>query len=63
MPSLLILDEITNNLDGDMREHVLQVLRDYPGSMVVVSHDLFLEALQVDTEYCAADGRLVARAQ
>jgi len=38
-PKLLILDEMTNNLDLETREHVIQVLRDYPGAMLVVSHD------------------------
>jgi ATPase subunit of ABC transporter with duplicated ATPase domains len=38
-PKLLILDEITNNLDLETREHVLQVLQNYPGAMIVISHD------------------------
>lgn len=38
-PKLLILDEVTNNLDLDTREHVIQVLREYPGAMLVISHD------------------------
>lgn len=38
-PSLLILDEATNNLDLNTREHVIQVLKDYPGALLVISHD------------------------
>ena len=38
-PKLLILDEITNNLDLETREHVIQVLKDYPAAMIVISHD------------------------
>lgn len=38
-PKILILDEITNNLDLETREHVIQVLRRYPGALVLVSHD------------------------
>lgn len=38
-PKLLILDEITNNLDLETREHVIQVLREYPGGIIVISHD------------------------
>jgi ATPase subunit of ABC transporter with duplicated ATPase domains len=38
-PKLLILDEITNNLDLETREHIIQVLRKYPGAMIVISHD------------------------
>ena len=51
-PKLLILDEITNNLDLETRDHVIQVLKDYPGAMLVISHDAdFLSAIGVDTRY------------
>ncbi|MDF3047203.1 MAG: hypothetical protein K0R73_321 [Candidatus Midichloriaceae bacterium] len=47
-PKLLILDEITNNLDLETREHVIQVLKSYPGAMIVISHDAdFLEEIGV----------------
>ena len=36
---LLILDEITNNLDLETKEHVIQVLKEYPGAMLIVSHE------------------------
>ncbi|QEL55029.1 ABC-F family ATP-binding cassette domain-containing protein [Chromobacterium paludis] len=38
-PSLLVLDEATNNLDRVARQHVIEVLRDYPGAMLLISHD------------------------
>lgn len=45
-PKLLLLDEITNNLDLETREHVIDVLNAYPGAMIVVSHDEhFLEKI------------------
>lgn len=48
-PKLLILDEITNNLDLETKEHVAQILKVYPGAMIVVSHDTdFLEEIRVD---------------
>jgi ATPase subunit of ABC transporter with duplicated ATPase domains len=48
-PKLLILDEITNNLDLETREHVIEVLKNYPGAMVVISHDAdFLEEIGVN---------------
>lgn len=51
-PRLLILDEITNNLDLETRDHMIQVLKDYPGAMLVISHDEdFLEAISVKNFY------------
>ena len=38
-PKLLILDEVTNNLDLETREHMIQVLREFPGAMIIISHD------------------------
>ncbi|MBR7783795.1 ATP-binding cassette domain-containing protein [Undibacterium luofuense] len=38
-PALLILDEVTNHLDLSTRQHLTQVLRAYPGAMLVISHD------------------------
>lgn len=38
-PTLLLLDEITNNLDRETKEHVIEVLRCYPGTFIVISHD------------------------
>lgn len=39
-PQLLILDEITNNLDLETKAHVIQVLQCYPGAMMIVSHEM-----------------------
>jgi ATPase subunit of ABC transporter with duplicated ATPase domains len=48
-PKLLILDEITNNVDLETRDHIVEVLRDYPAAMVIVSHDeLFLYEIGVE---------------
>ncbi len=58
-PKLLILDEITNNIDLETREHILEVLNAYPGAIIVISHDKdFLEALIVDTYYSIEEGML-----
>jgi ATPase subunit of ABC transporter with duplicated ATPase domains len=56
-PSLLLLDEITNNIDLETREHIIEVLQLYPGAMIIVSHDpAFLQALSVTDFYEVADG-------
>lgn len=61
-PKLLILDEITNNLDLETREHVIQVLKDYPGAMVVISHDAnFLESIQLTSHYFIHQGLLLPK--
>jgi ATPase subunit of ABC transporter with duplicated ATPase domains len=39
LPDLLLLDEPTNNLDWRMRQHVIQIVRCYPGAMILISHD------------------------
>jgi ATPase subunit of ABC transporter with duplicated ATPase domains len=45
-PTLLIVDEVTNNLDLRTREHVIEILKAYPGALLAISHDEdFLEAI------------------
>lgn len=52
-PSLLILDEITNNLDLETKDHVIQTLRAYQGAIIIVSHDMdFLEEIEINERYC-----------
>lgn len=51
-PKLLILDEVTNNLDLETRDHVIQVLKSYPGAIIVVSHDEdFLVQIRIERTY------------
>ena len=51
-PKLLLIDEITNNIDLETKEHVTQVLKEYPGAMVIVSHDsAFLKDLEIECFY------------
>lgn len=58
-PRLLILDEITNNIDLETKEHVIQVLNEYPGAMIIVSHEEhFLELIDIDQAYTIVDGKL-----
>lgn len=52
-PQLLILDEITNNLDIETIDHVIQTLKNYPGAMIVISHDTnFIKEVGGFTEVC-----------
>jgi ATPase subunit of ABC transporter with duplicated ATPase domains len=55
-PPLLILDEVTNNLDIETRDHMIQVLENYPGAMIVISHDEnFLQSIRIN-DYYRIDG-------
>lgn len=57
-PKLLILDEITNNLDLETRTHVIEVLQNYPGAMVLISHDEdFLKEIGVHYFYDLGSGK------
>jgi ATPase subunit of ABC transporter with duplicated ATPase domains len=58
-PRLLILDEVTNNIDFETREHVIQVLKAYPGALIVISHDEdFLQQINVCHGY-KVDGSML----
>ena len=53
--NLLLLDEPTNHLDINSREALLNALEDFPGTIIIVSHDrFFLDSLA--TRILAIDG-------
>ena len=55
--NLLLLDEPTNNLDPPSRTAIAQALQDWPGAMVIVSHDVeFVEALAPQRVLLMPDG-------
>ncbi|MBV9523716.1 MAG: ABC-F family ATP-binding cassette domain-containing protein, partial [Alphaproteobacteria bacterium] len=55
-PPLLILDEPTNHLDIEAREALVQAINDFPGAVVVISHDWHLVELVADRLWLVADG-------
>jgi ATPase subunit of ABC transporter with duplicated ATPase domains len=58
-PKLLILDEMTNNLDLETRAYVIEVLKEYPGALLVISHDVdFLKAINLENRYQIENGCL-----
>ncbi len=51
-PDLLLLDEPDNHLDHPSRQLLTQVLADYPGTLLLVSHDHdFVAGVGVEREY------------
>lgn len=59
-PHLLILDEPTNHLDIDSREALVQALNEYPGAVMLISHDRYLIEACVDRLWLVANGTVKA---
>ncbi|MDE2335431.1 MAG: ABC-F family ATP-binding cassette domain-containing protein [Rhodospirillales bacterium] len=55
-PPILVLDEPTNHLDIDAREALVRALADFPGAVVLISHDPHLVELVADRLYLVANG-------
>src|SRR5499426_435721 len=56
--NLLILDEPTNHLDIDSRAALIEAINDYPGAVILVSHDRYLIEACVDRLWLVADGEV-----
>ncbi len=59
-PHLLILDEPTNHLDIDARDALVRALSDFPGAVLLITHDPDLVELVADRLWLVADGTVKA---
>jgi ATP-binding cassette subfamily F protein 3 len=57
-PQLIILDEPTNHLDIDSRGALIEAINDYPGAVILVSHDRYLLEACVDRLWLVAGGKV-----
>ena len=57
-PDVLVLDEPTNHLDLKTVVALERFLKDYPGTLILVSHDRELVDNVVDKVYKLENGRL-----
>ena len=57
-PQLIILDEPTNHLDIDSRGALIEAINDYPGAVILVSHDRHLLEATADRLWLVADGKV-----
>jgi len=57
-PNLFILDEPTNHLDIDSREALVHALNDFPGAVILISHDRHLIEATVDRLWLVRDGHV-----
>ena len=55
-PHLVILDEPTNHLDVDSRAALVAAINDYPGAVILVSHDRYLLDACADRLWLVAGG-------
>src|ERR1700674_1332678 len=57
-PHLVILDEPTNHLDIDSRAALIEAINDYPGAVILVSHDRYLLEACADRLWLVQGGRV-----
>ncbi|MCW5693392.1 MAG: ABC-F family ATP-binding cassette domain-containing protein [Pseudolabrys sp.] len=55
-PHLIILDEPTNHLDIDSRGALIEAINDFPGAVILVSHDRYLLEATVDRLWLVSNG-------
>lgn len=57
-PNVLVLDEPGNDLDTDMLAMVEDLLDNWPGTLLLVTHDRYLMERVTDHQYALMDGKL-----
>ena len=57
-PHLIILDEPTNHLDIDSRAALIEAINDYPGAVILVSHDRYLLEACADRLWLVQGGQV-----
>ncbi|MBX9773163.1 MAG: ABC-F family ATP-binding cassette domain-containing protein [Xanthobacteraceae bacterium] len=57
-PHLVVLDEPTNHLDIDSRAALIDAINDYPGAVILVSHDRYLIEACADRLWLVASGQV-----
>jgi ATP-binding cassette subfamily F protein 3 len=56
-PHVLILDEPTSHLDIDSREALIYALNDFPGAVLLITHDVYLAEATADRLWLVNKGR------
>jgi ATP-binding cassette subfamily F protein 3 len=57
-PHLVILDEPTNHLDIDSRAALIEAINDFPGAVILVSHDRYLLEACADRLWLVQGGKV-----
>jgi ATP-binding cassette subfamily F protein 3 len=55
-PQLLVLDEPTNHLDIDARASLVEAINEFPGAVILISHDRWLLEACADRLWLVKDG-------
>ncbi|MDX2145284.1 MAG: ABC-F family ATP-binding cassette domain-containing protein [Rhodospirillaceae bacterium] len=57
-PHILLLDEPTNHLDMDSRQALVEAINNFPGAVIIISHDPHVLELTVDRFWLVDGGKI-----